>query len=142
MPAKEEIWYVVPEIEIRVHSSWIELVKYCQDKLPYGEMTIKINNALPGERLKETPNIRFDRVHKSRDNGVYYKISSLDVRVHESWINLISWCQNYFVAGTIIQEFVNACPTKLHSAKPIVRFDKPETIPPGLPLEFGVLSKI
>ena len=136
MAKKEDIWYVVPEIEVRVHESWVRLIQYCQENLPYGELKIQLSNAMPTKRVKETPSIRFDK-QKSKTKGKSYVISSIDVHIHEYWINLIQWCQNYLQKGEIEFKIVNACPTDLISAKQEVRFDKQETIPSGLPLEFS-----
>lgn len=135
MAKKEEIWYVVPEIEVRVHESWIKLIQYCQENLPYGTIRIQISNAMPTKRIKETPNIRFDK-QKSRSEGKSYLISSIDVHVHEYWINLIQWCQNYFAKGEIEFKLISACPADLISVKQEIRFDKSDTIPDGIPLEF------
>lgn len=133
----EETWYVVPEVEIRIHSSWIELVKHCQDSLRHGSIKFKINNAIPGKIIKETPKIRFDVSNAAATKQPNYYIESIDIKVPVAWVNLVSWAQNYFVAGAIELKIVNACPTELISAEQDVRFDKPETIPPGLPLKFG-----
>ena len=133
----EEQWYVVPEIEVRVHESWVNLVTYCRDNLQHGDLRIKIANAQPTKRLKETPVIRFDRkTPKSITDGMWYVIPSLDVRVHEYWINLIQWCQSSFVSGELEIRLVGGQPIELISAKQDVRFDKPETIPNGIPLNF------
>jgi hypothetical protein len=133
---REEVWYIVPEIEIRVHESWISLIRYCQESLPYGELKVQISNAQPTKRMKETPNIRFDKQMTAKQNGITYMIESLDFRVHEYWVNLIQWCQNYFVKGEIEFKLVNALPTELVYAKQDVRFDKRDTIPDGVPLVF------
>ena len=134
---KEEIWYVVPEIEVRIHESWVHLIQYCQDSLPYGELRIELSNAQPTKKIKETPSIRFDKQFSGRgDNGTVYVIASLNVRVHENWINLIQWCQNYFTKGKLTFKLHNSTPTDLLSAEQEVRFDKPDTIPPGMPLNF------
>ena len=135
--AKEEIWYIVPEIEVRVHESWIKLMQYCQENLPYGEIKIQVSNAQPTRKLKETPNIRFDKQVVPRVDGTWYLIPSLDCKVHEYWVNLIQWCQNYFVKGEIEFKLVNAQPTELINAKQDVRFDRPDTIPTGTPLSFA-----
>ena len=137
MAKKEEFWYVVPEIEVRVHESWINLIKWCQENLPYGELKIQIANSQPTKRLKEIPSIRFDKQAPVKSNGTWYLIPSLDIRVHEYWINLIQWCQNYFIKGKIDFRLVNALPTELIAAKQEFRFDKPDTIPLGVPLEFS-----
>ena len=136
MKKTEEKWYVVPEIEVRVHESWVTLITYCQDNFPYGELKVKINNAQPGKRIKETPVIRFDKKTSKISDGRSYIIPSLDVRVHEYWINLIQWCQNCFVAGDLEFTLVGGQPIELMGAHQSVRFDKPETIPNGVPLNF------
>lgn len=134
----EEQWYIVPELEVRVHQSWVELIKYCKDTLPYGDIRLQISNALPTKRLKETPSIRFDKPVVSKNhNGKIYVIPSTGDRIHEYWINLIQWCQNYFNKGIIELRIVSSMPTDLISAKQDVRFDKPETIPVGEPMNFG-----
>jgi len=133
---KEEKWYIVPELEIRVHEAWINLVQYCQDNLQYGDLKIEISNALPGKRLDEIPKIRFDKPSPSEVKGTWYIISSLNVRVHESWVNLIQWCQNYFQSGSIKFRLVAGQPTELLGASQKVNFGKSETLPIGLPLRF------
>ena len=135
----EELWYVVPELEVRVHQSWVALVKYCQDSLPHGTLRVKIANAQPAKRLKETPSIRFDK-QPQPIKGIQYVIPSLDIRIHEYWINLIQWCQNYFVSGEIEFKLVSGQPTELIGAHQNVRFDKPETIPTGIPLDFSKVN--
>lgn len=136
MQKNNDIWYIVPEIEVRVHESWIRLIQYCQESLPYGELKIQVANAIPTKKIKETPNIRFDK-QISKINGTSYLISSIDVHVHEHWINMIQWCQNYFTKGEMEFKLVNACPTDLVSVKQDIRFDKSETIPNGLPMNFS-----
>ena len=61
MAKTEEKWYLVPDIEIRIHESWINLVRYCQDKFPYGDLTIRIVNAQPTDLLDQKPKVRFDK---------------------------------------------------------------------------------
>ena len=137
MKKTEEKWYVVPEIEVRVHESWVNLVVYCRDSLPFGDLRVKISNAIPTKRLDEVPSIRFDKqVPKSINDGVWYVIPSLDTRVHEYWINLIQWTQQCFVSGELMLRLVGGQPTELLAAKQNVRFDKPETLPNGIPLNF------
>ena len=137
MPKTEERWYIVPEIEVRVHESWINLIKYCQENIPYGDLKIEVNNGQPSRRLKETPSIRFDKQPSTPvKNGVYYLIQSLDMRIHEHWINLINWVQRYFQSGMLEFRLVGGQPTELLSGKQRVDFSKPETIPSGMPLEF------
>lgn len=58
---KEEKWYVVPELEVRVHESWINLVNWCQTQMPYGDIEIRIVNGQPTERLSYHPKVRFDK---------------------------------------------------------------------------------
>ena len=61
-PSKsEEKWYLVPEIEVRVHESWINLVQYCRDQLPYGDIKLRIVNGQPTELLEQKAKIRFDK---------------------------------------------------------------------------------
>ena len=136
---KEDIWYVVPEIEVRIHESWIRLIKYCQESLPYGDLKIKVANAQPIRRLKETPRIVFFKQPKvAPTNGaLVYIIPSLDFRVHEYWVNLIRWCQDYFNSGELEFKVVAGQPWELISAKQEVRFDKPDTLPNAVPLEFN-----
>lgn len=133
----KENWYVVPDIELRVHESWVNLIVYTAMNLPFGDLEIEINNGQPTKRLKEKPNIRFDKqVSRSAKNGTWYYIESLDVHIHEYWINLIRWCQDYFTSGKLEIRLVVGCPTELISASQKVYFNRPETIPLGVPLEF------
>ena len=136
MAKPEEKWYLVPEIEVRVHESWINLVKYCQGNLWHGDLKIEIDNGQPGKRLEEIPSIRFDKQLSFIKEGKWYVIPSLDVRVHEYWINLVQWCQTYFISGVIKFRLTCGQPAELLSAKQRVSFSKLETIPSGMPLDF------
>ena len=136
-PSNEEITYLVPEINISVSSAWVALVKYCQENLPYGDIKIEINNSQPGKRLKETPNIRFDKQSKNNHSKEEcYIIQSLDMRISKVWIDLVYWCQTSFNYGTLGFRVVNGQPTDLLSVDQKVDFSKPETIPIGMPLRF------
>ena len=137
MPKTEDLWYVVPEIEVKVHQSWVNLIIYCQHSISYGTIRIRIRDAQPIARLKEIPDIRFDKP-EYKEQGKYYLIQSLDLRVSEYWINLIQWCQDYFQSGDIEFKLIGSQPTELLGASQKVRFDKPETIPTGIPLDFGL----
>ena len=136
----EETWYIVPELEIRVHMSWINLSQYCQVNFPFGDLWVRISNGLPTKRLKEIPNIRVDKQSSTVRNGSWYYIQSLEVRVHEYWINLIHWSQTYFMSGDLGFKIVMGQPTELLSCNQKVDFSKPETIPPGIPLNFNKLT--
>ena len=59
----EEKWYLVPDVEIRVHESWIRLIRFCQTSLPNGQICFKINNSQPGKLVWEYTkrDIRFDK---------------------------------------------------------------------------------
>ena len=61
MSKTEEKWYLVPDLEIRIPESWINLIVYCQDKFPYGDLTIRIVDAQPADLLDQRPKIRFDK---------------------------------------------------------------------------------
>ena len=61
MSKTEEKWYVVPELEIRVHESWINLVHWCQEQMPYGDIKIRIVNGQPTELLEQKARVRFDK---------------------------------------------------------------------------------
>ena len=56
-----EQWYLVPEIEIRIPESWINVIRYCQEQLPFGDIRIRIVNGAPTELLESHPRVRFDR---------------------------------------------------------------------------------
>jgi hypothetical protein len=137
MPGKNENFYIVPEIDVKVHESWIKLVQYCQSNLQYGDLRIQISNSIPTKRMHETPNIRFDKQSGSMRDGITYYIKSIDTHVHESWIYMVQWCQNYFVSGVIEFKLVGSVPTELISADQKVDFSKLSTIPPGIPLKFS-----
>lgn len=138
----EEKLYLVPEIDVKISRSWINLVQYCQGSFPYGDLYVEIDNGQPGKRLKEVPSIRFDIQPKVKE-GLCYIIQSLDVRIQQSWINMIQWCQITFVSGKIGIRIISAQPTELLSAKQNpVNFSKLETIPTGgMPLNFERLDK-
>jgi len=59
----------------------------------------------------------------------WYLVPDLEIRISESWINFIAYCQEKFPHGDITIRIVNAQPTDLLDQKPRVRFDKPSTIP-------------
>ena len=61
MPKTEEKWYVVPELEVRVHESWINLVNWCQTQAPYADIELRIVNGQPTELLSCKPKVRFDK---------------------------------------------------------------------------------
>ena len=61
MPKTEEKWYLVPDIEIRIPESWINVVRYCQEQIPFGDIKIRIVNGAPTELLESKPKIRFDQ---------------------------------------------------------------------------------
>ena len=61
MPKNEEKWYLVPDVEIRIHESWINLVRYCQDQIPFGDIKIRIVNGQPTELLEAKAKVRFDK---------------------------------------------------------------------------------
>ncbi len=136
MAKKEELWYVVPEIEVRVHESWTNLIEYCKENLPYGDIKIQISNAQPTKRIKETPKIRFDKITPGKVEGNWYLIPSLGLHVHECWVNLVQWCQNYFCKGELELRIVNGQPVELLSSSQDIRFNKKDTIPAGTPLNF------
>ena len=58
---KDENWYLIPELEVRVHESWINLVQYCRDQIPFGDIKIRIVNGQPTELLEQKAKIRFDK---------------------------------------------------------------------------------
>ena len=61
MPKAKEQWYLVPEIEVRIPESWINVIRYCQEQLPFGDIRIRIVNGAPTELLESCPRVRFDR---------------------------------------------------------------------------------
>ena len=65
----------------------------------------------------------------------WYVVPELEIRVHESWINLVHWCQNNAPFADIEIRIVNGQPTELLGCKPKVRFDKQASIPAGLPVK-------
>lgn len=132
----DEELYLVPELNVKISLAWIKLVEYCQENLRFGTLKIEINNGQPGKKLKEIPSIRFDKPSAPKKTGNVYLVKSLDIRIPESWINMVIWCQNVFNSGTIEFDLTAAQPTELISAVQKVNFSKPETIPAGMPLVF------
>ncbi len=45
---------------IKVSDAWRRLIVYCETKLPFGDLTIKIVNGEPTSLVDFKPNIRFD----------------------------------------------------------------------------------
>ncbi len=58
---KEVEDYLIPELNIRVSMSWLNLITFCQGSLPYGDISVKIVNGQPTELLDKKEKIRFDR---------------------------------------------------------------------------------
>ena len=137
MPKTEEKIYLVPEINVNVSEAWVNLIRYCQENMSYGDLYVEINNGQPGKKIKEIPSIRFDKQPLVKE-GICYIIQSLDnMRIPQSWINLIRWCQDSFTSGRIGFRIVGGQATELLSVKAgTVDFSKPETIPFGIPLNF------
>lgn len=134
----EEETYLVPEINLTITQAWVALIAYCQDIMPYGDLFIEVNNAQPGKKVKEVPSVRFDKPTPSLSKRERtYLIQSLSMRIPEPWIDLIRWCQEYFVSGKLGFRLINAIPTDLLQAKQNMNFSKPETIPSGIPLDFA-----
>jgi len=138
--ATTEETYLVPEIDLTITQSWMNIIIYCQESLPYGDLFIEVNNAQPGKKIKEVPSVRFDKTSTHPKNGPAYLVQSLGIQIPKSWIDLIQWCQQYFASGKLGFRLVNASPTDLLQAKQKVDFSKPETIPNGMPLEFDKVS--
>lgn len=55
-------------------------------------------------------------------------VPDLEVRVNESWVRLVRFCQTQLTHGTIKIRIVHAQPTELIEAKRSIRFDKEETV--------------
>ena len=53
-----------------------------------------------------------------------------EIHVTDAWIRFIRYCQQQFPHGELTIKMSAGEPTFLVSAKPVVRFDRPETIPP------------
>jgi len=136
MPKIEETTYLVPEINVTITQSWVALITYCQDNLPFGDLCVEISNGQPGKRVKETPSIRFDKSPRQPKNGTTYIIQSLDIRIPKPWIDMVQWCQQYLISGRMTFRLVDSQPTELLSVKQTVNFSRPETIPAGIPLDF------
>jgi hypothetical protein len=77
---------------------------------------------------------------KAAEEKVYI-VPEINIRVSESWINLIYWCQTQCPHGDIEIKIVNGLPTDLVSWKPRIRFDKSNSIPSDSPLPMPKLSK-
>ena len=58
-----------------------------------------------------------------------YLIPELEIRVPESWIRLVRYCQTEFPNGDLKIRVVNSQPTEMLESKPRVRFDKEMVIP-------------
>ena len=56
-----EVMYLVPELNIKISLAWVNLVHYCQTRIPFGDIRVRIVNANPTELLEEKPKIRFDK---------------------------------------------------------------------------------
>ena len=67
-------------------------------------------------------------------------VPELQIRVSESWVRLVRYCQVNFPNGELKIRIVNAQPTELLEQKAKIRFDKEEIIP-GIFTENGNLTK-
>ena len=47
--------------QIKISDAWIRFIKYCQQRLPYGDIKVRIVNGEPTDLLEEKEKIRFDR---------------------------------------------------------------------------------
>lgn len=65
----------------------------------------------------------------TKDKEEIYLIPELNIRVSMAWLNLITYCQGSFPYGDITVRIVNCQPSHLVSQKPVIRFDKQNTIP-------------
>lgn len=65
---------------------------------------------------------------KSKTEERVFIVPELDVRVPESWVRLVRWCQVAFPNGDIKIKIVNSQPTKLLEYKPDIRFDKEPSV--------------
>ena len=132
----EDETFLVPDLEVKISKAWVNLVTYCQGRLPYGELHVEIANSQPGKIVKEVPSVRFDSATVPREGQVYL-LESLGVRIPKPWIDMIQWIQEYFTCGTLGFKLISASPTELIQAKQKVNFSKPDTIPAGMPLEIS-----
>ena len=55
--------------------------------------------------------------------------SPVEIHITDAWMRFIRYCQQQFPHGELSVKIVAGEPTFLMSAKPVVRFDRPETIP-------------
>ena len=46
---------------IRIPEPWFNLIQYCVNKFPNGELRIRIANGCPTKLLDQKPDIRFDK---------------------------------------------------------------------------------
>ena len=59
----------------------------------------------------------------------FYIVPELEVRISESWVRLVRWCQTSFRDGELRIKVINAQPTDLLDMKRKIRFDIEETVP-------------
>jgi len=53
---------MIPKTEdVKTTPAWKELIKFCADSFPHGELKIKIVNSQPMELLEMKRRIRFDK---------------------------------------------------------------------------------
>jgi hypothetical protein len=57
-----------------------------------------------------------------------FVVPELQVRVNESWVRLVRWCQVSFPHGDLKIRIVNAQPTELLEERRRIRFDKEDTL--------------
>lgn len=58
-----------------------------------------------------------------------YLIPELEIRISQSWVRLVRFCQVEFPHGDLKVRIVNGQPTELVEAKRKIRFDKEQSIP-------------
>jgi len=65
---------------------------------------------------------------QTRQEDRVWVVPELEVRVSESWIRFVRWCQTEMPYGRVTVQIVNAQPTRMVDHKPDVRFDKEQPV--------------
>lgn len=57
--------FLVPEIEVRISESWINLIQWCKLNIPHGQVCVELNNGEPGNLIHDHTKVKINFGRKS-----------------------------------------------------------------------------
>ena len=107
----------------QVSQSWVRFIKFCREKIWYGDVCVHIVRSNPTSLIDAKREIRFDRpliIPETLGNQA----------VSEAWKNLITFCRTEIPKGDLSIHIVSGEPTNLLAPSTReIRFDCEYTIP-------------